>query len=510
MKAELQDSSDPATEHSLQSRRGLDRDFAKGVLWTGAGKWLIQLVSWPVTIVTANLLVPGDYGYVALVGVVLRFAQIFTEAGIGSAIVSGLAIDEHQLRQLNFVGLALGVAGFLGTALMSWPVSWFYHDASLQPVLFALAFALLIEGVALVPAAVIRRRFDFKQLAFCEAARNIADISVTLLLAFLGARYWSLIFGYLAGVLTWLLLIWKAEAVGFARPNRSRLTEVLSFSKHLLSRNAANFVATGSDSVIGGLTVGKAGLGHYSFGLSIAWAPAEKITQLIVRVAPAIFGRVRDDRPALARYFLWVTAIITMIAYPMFAGIAIVADDLIPLLLGDNWRGLMPFILPLCLGGMAAETMSLAPHLLVAVGETRVLARNGIAAMLIAPVLFYALSAGWGAVGLAVAWAVGASVLGFPLLIVACRKVGVSTREFIRSIISPFAATLIMAGCLIVLKRSVFLEMSVFWRLVATALVGCLVYILSLALLDGKRVRALVMFGLELRSNPEKIESIPV
>jgi O-antigen/teichoic acid export membrane protein len=489
----------------MPSKLSLDRDFAKGVLWTGAAKWFIQLISWPATIVTAKLLIPGDYGYVALVAVVMRFVQLFTEAGIGAAIVSGISVDEDQLRQLNSLSLILGAIGFIATGLLSWPVSWFYHDPSLKSVLIALAVVLLLEGAALVPAAELRRRLDFRQLAVCEAARNVTDISVTLLLAYLGAKYWSLIIGSICGVAVWLGFTRWAAPIGFAAPSRQRLGLLVRFSRHLIGRNVAGFVASGSDTVIGGATVGKVGLGHYSFGLSIAWAPAEKITQLIVRVAPAVFGRVRDDRAALARYFVWVTGLVTMIAYPMFAGIAIVAEDVIPLLLGANWTGLVPVILPFCLGGMAAETVSLAPHLLVATGRTRVLAWNAVASMLTMPALYFILSRRWGAAGLATAWALGAAILSLPTLIVACRQVGVSFSGFLRALYAPLLATALMSLGLLTLRRNLFVDLSPIFRTITTVAVGPLIYFTLLMLFDGHRIRTLIRFAVEWRRGTPEV-----
>jgi PST family polysaccharide transporter len=365
--------------------------------------------------------------------------------------------------------------------------------------LLVLGGVLLLEGAALVPAAQLRKRLDFRRLALCEAARNVTDISATLLLAYLGSKYWSLIFGSMCGVVVWLVLVRRAEPIGFVYPSRERLGAVVRFSRHMIGRNLAGFIASGSDTVIGGATVGKVGLGHYAFGLSIAWAPAEKVTQLILRVAPAIFGHVRDDREALARYFLWVTALVAIIVYPMFAGIAILAPDIIPLMLGKNWNGLIPVILPFCLGGMAAETISLAPHLLVATGRTRTLAWNAVGSMILMPILFFTLSQRWGASGLASAWAIGASVLSLPTLIVACGEAKISMFNFIRAVIAPLAATAAMSMCLFIARREYFVDVSPLARTFATISLGAALYVLFLMVLDGRRVKTLARFANSLR-----------
>ena len=80
--------SGPAAVASPAPQR-LSGGFVSGMLWVGGSKWLTQLISWPITIVTARLLAPSDYAYLALVTIFTRLATLLTEAGIGTAIVSG-------------------------------------------------------------------------------------------------------------------------------------------------------------------------------------------------------------------------------------------------------------------------------------------------------------------------------------------------------------------------------------------------------------------------------------
>lgn len=483
-------------------RRSLDSTLARGVLWTGAVKWMIQLISWPVTILTAHLLSPEDYGYLALVSIVTRFASMLTEAGLGAAIVTGAALDEDQIRQVNSVSTLFGAGGALFVFLVSWPVAHFYGDAQIQPVLSVIGLTALLEGAALVPAASLRRRLDFRQLAFAEAARNLVDIFTTLILAYVGAKYWSLVFGYTAGVATWLVIVRVVNPVAFARPHRERLAAVLKFSRLLVCRNVAGFFAFSGDAAIGGLSLSKHALGNYTFAMTIATAPADKITQLILRVAPAVLGKVRDSRPDLARYFLAITSVITLVTVPLFAGIAIVAGDLIPLLLGPQWIGVVSVIIPLCIYGVCTEIVSVAQHVLMTVGETRVLARNGLLALLVMPLSFFVLSRAFGAVGLGSAWALGSIILAIGPLAVACRSIDVSAGQFLRSVRTPLLGSSAMLAVLLLLRVSGLTDAwSPTWRLVAFVPLGAATYAASVFILDASRVRGLLTLLLELRRN---------
>jgi lipopolysaccharide exporter len=485
-------------------RERLDTHLARGVLWTGAIKWAIQLVSWPVTIATTHYLSPADFGYLALLGPIARFVQLFTEAGLGSAIVNGMPVSPSQERQLQSVSTLAGLVGALVLVLLAWPVAYVYHDQSVRPVLMVLALTLLLEGLSVVPASIMRRQLDFKRLAMVEAARNLADIAVTLALAFAGARYWSLVFGYLAGLTVWCVAITWLRPTRFQRPVSSELTAVGRFAKQSIGRGVSGMLAYSSDAPLGGLSLPKSSLGLYSFAFTIAFAPADKVTQLILRVVPAVLGSVRESREELARYLLSITSVIALIAFPMFVGLAIVAGDVVAAFLGKEWGGVESVIIPLCAFGLVTETMSVIPHILLTRGETRIINRMAFAALLVMPPLFWGFARFFGPVGLAAAWPVGSLLLAIPPARVALRSVGVSPWQFLRSIRTPAMGCVVMFVALALLaKVPVVSQLQPLPRLGIRVVLGAVTYFTSVFLLDRSRIRALYAMVRALRAKQQ-------
>ena len=122
----------PVPSLSADEHGRLDRSFIKGVAWTGASKWSIQLITWVTTFVVARLLTPDDYGIVAMASVYTGLLALLTEFGIGSAIVMLSGLSEDQIAQINTLSILLGIAGnSIGDIFWFSPATSSHHSLGL-------------------------------------------------------------------------------------------------------------------------------------------------------------------------------------------------------------------------------------------------------------------------------------------------------------------------------------------------------------------------------------------
>jgi O-antigen/teichoic acid export membrane protein len=414
------------------------------VAWTGSAKWLTQLISWPITILTARILAPADYGYIALVTVFTRLIAMLCEGGVGTAIVSGPALSRRQLQQLASVALGAGVAAFVVGCLMAWPIAWFYKSEPMRWIVLAISATLIADALALIPASLMRREFRFKELAVAEVSRNVVDQVVTLTLAVLGARYWALVGGYAAGVAVFCAAVLFRRAVGFARPVWHEIADSIRFSMHIVLRNVSLFLSSSSDTLVAGRLFSTAGVGAYNMAGTLAWAPVEKLTSMITRVTPALFAAVRDDPAGLRRYTLRISEVLSVLTVPMFVGFAVVAPDAVAMLLGPKWAATVVPLRWLCIAGALSECLAVVPHALQAVGATKALARSGVAALFLYPPGFLIAGLFFGLPGIAAVYAIVGPGLALWQLTVLSREIQLSRRDFLRNLMPAMTCTAIM------------------------------------------------------------------
>jgi PST family polysaccharide transporter len=491
-----------AAAESAQAARGvLDGQLVSGVAWTGAVRWAVQIVSWPVTLLTAKLLSPSDYGLLATLGVFTRFVSLITEGGFGTVIVSGAELSPRHLRQLNSLAVLVAAAAFLLSCAMALPVARFARDPAAAQVVIAVSTILVLDAAILVPAARLRRSLRFRELVLVEAVRNVTEIFVTLGLAYLGWRYWSLIGGALAGVLVQTAGLLSKAATGFERPVLAELKTTLRASLQVVSSRGGEFLSTNSDRLIGGRLLGSAALGEYTFASTLAWAPAEKISSMVTRVTPALFGRVRGDAAEMRRYLLNITEAVTLVTMPIFVGLAVVADDAIDLALGPKWAGMVGPLRFFCLAAAFSEAFIAVPHALQAAGRYKALAQNGIASLVLYPPAFLLLAARFGATGMALAWAVIGPALSARLLRVLSAELDLPLRRYARALAPAVTSSALMAAAVLAARAGLSRAgVGTGARLACSIAVGAAAYALCAWTLHNARVRAVIDFARRQRA----------
>ena len=424
---------------------GLNRTVVRGVAWTMLARWSGQIVSWAGVILLARVLSKADYGLVGMAGLYLGLVRILTDGGLATSIVALRRLSQHEIAQFNAVALLFGLAGAVLTLLAAVPAGWFFRAPALPPVMALLSVTALISSIRLVPGAVLQRDLRFRALAAIDSGQGLATTLTTIALALAGWRYWSLVAGGLVGNTVGVILTLALARQGLARPRIASLGRYVAFTRELLIGRVAWYVYTNADFLVAGRMLGPAALGAYSFAWNIASVPVEKVTALVQRVSSAAFARLRDDRAAMGRMLLRLTEGLLVGTLPASIGMALVAQDFVPLYLGPGWE---ETILPLqILAGYAAfrAVVTLLPQVLTMLGDTRFLMYNALGRAVALPLAF-ALGARYGPGGIAMGWVIVYPLFIAPVYLRTLRRLDLSIGEYLAPLRVTIRGTAVMAA----------------------------------------------------------------
>jgi PST family polysaccharide transporter len=429
----------------------LDRKMARAVAWSAAGKWASQIVGWASTIVIARLLTPYDYGLVGMAGLYLQFALLIGQSGVGESIITLRDLTGRQIAELNSVSLLLGL-GLVGVSCaVALPLAHFFSAPPLFAIIIVASIGCLINALQIVPRALLQRELRFKLLAGIETGRVLCQIFITILFAWLKFRYWSLVLGTLMSVSIASVLTFYWKPHGFALPHFGQLGRELKFGRDVLLSRIASYVYDNADFGVAGRVLGGAALGNYTVAWTISAAPIEKIGSLFTSVTPAFFSAVQTEKAELSRYLLRLTELLSFVTVPASIGIALVADYLVPVLLGPQWAGVVG---PLRLLGFFVAVRSVAtilPNLLTAIGDARFVMWATVGAAIIMPCAFL-LGSRWGTNGIASAWVFAYPLVMIPLFYRALEKTGLKFKEYLFVVMPAISASVIMTGVVLLIR----------------------------------------------------------
>jgi len=476
-----------AVDRSAARRSPKAERMIHSVGWTGAATWATQLISWGYMIVLARKLTPADFGLVGMANLLLEILTVASEFGVGAAIIMFPGLTENQISQLNVVALITGALLFAGACVASHPLSFFFKAPALAPVVMVLCTGLLIVSFKIVPNALLQREFRFRLLAQIQAAQVIAYALVALVSVFSGVGYWSLVIANLAGVTVATLLTLCFRQHAFAWPKFSSLRESLAFSAHIFGARLAWYWNTTADSVITGRVLGRAALGSYGIAWNMANQPLQKFTDLVTRVVPSYFSKVRDDAAALREHVLTITQTLSLLTLPATSGLALVADDFIAAAFGPKWLAAATPLRMLALYAALRSITSFFAPLLNVRGQARFLMWNQVISCLSFTTAFY-FGTHWGIAGVALMWPMLYPVMVAPLYVKLFKQINLSFGDYLTYLRPALMGSVVMSISVLLL-RNIISTHSIYLRLAAEIVTGATSYCLVLAGFYSRQLR---------------------
>ena len=463
----------------------IDKKIAKGAAWMVAFKMIDKIIGLASTVVLARMLVPDDFGLVAMAMLLISALNLFISFGFDVSLIQNphAGRDQFDTAWTFTLVFAVGCAALL--ALAAGPAAAFYSEPRLELVIYILAFTFAANGFSNIGPVIFRREMRFDQEFKFLLSKRLSTFVVTIPLALYLQNYWALVMGQLSGT---LLSVVMSYVVSDYRPRFSLKAKIELFdkSKWLVANNLFNFLNNSAAQFIIGRLSGAQTLGVYTVAAEISTMPTTELIAPINRAAFPGYVKSAGDKAALRSSFLNVIASIALFALPAGIGIVVVADLLVPAVLGWKWVSAVPVIQILAVYGVVQGLQTNIGYIYLALGNLRQVTmiagvQSVLLIALLTPAIYY-----HGVLG--AAWASLATiVLMIPVnQILIARCLDLSGTLFLRKLVRPAAAAIIMGGAVLLIKSQLHLRPVTLHYLLA----------LLLCAAGGAMVYALAIYGL--------------
>lgn len=343
-----------------------------GVRWTtisSAGRAVMQFAQ---VIILSRILLPKDFGLVALAVSAVAFLQIFADAGISNAVIHQKDISKEQASSLYWFNVASSTLLALLLALLSpWLSTWF-GQPELTPLLQLAAASLVVTALAQQLKLQAQKRLDFQSLAKVELSAAVCGFCTAIVLAWCGAGAQSLMAGTFCSALTGTLLAWVLLANGWRPQLRLQIAEIQQFIRfgiYMIGNNLANTFNSQIDIFLGSKLLGTASIGLYSLPKELNLRIAGLINPIITQVAFPIMAKAQHDEAQLRRIYLQIMRMTASVNFPIYVFIGVFATDIVTLVFGSGWQDAVPLLRILSAWALIRSTINPVGSLLMARGR---------------------------------------------------------------------------------------------------------------------------------------------
>jgi O-antigen/teichoic acid export membrane protein len=430
---------------------------ARSIFWLAWSRGVVQLISFATTVLIARILVPADYGVMALAGMFIATAGVLSEMGVGGAIVQLRDLGRRELDTCFWITVSLATITYAVLALGASMIAGWFAVPRLADVLPVLALVLPLNACGVVSANLLRKRLALDQISQAEIVGAVVTLPLMLYCALAGFGVWTLVIGSLVGGVVRNAVIF-ASAPWFPglRIGGERAKEMLDFSLTTFGVTILWAFREQADVAVIGKITGQVTVGLYSMAKDLAMLPTAKIASVVYMLSSPMMAELQTDIAAMRRAFFRAVRLIAAIGFPASAGMALVADDMVAVLLGPKWLPAVTVLRLLCLYAAVRAVDVLLSPVLFARRRQRLLFWYFLALFFVVPAAA-ALGALWGG-------APGAVVL---LTLVYCGLIALVTKETLAELDGSFselcwetwpilAATAAMAAGVLLLREIAF------------------------------------------------------
>jgi lipopolysaccharide exporter len=378
----------------LASEGALAHQAARAVPWTMLNYATGKAISLISTVILARLLVPADFGLLAVAGLLMGAISVFTYEGLGSAVVLEQEMDRTELATALGFLTSVGVAGALIGVLLSPLVAAIFDVHGATGVVAATSGGLALSGISSFYYGMVLRDLRAKILFAGEIVQGIAALAVSIPMAIAGAGVWSLVVGNLTSSVVYLVWVAAASRVHlWPRLERTAVRRFWRSGRGFLAHNALWWASANADNALVARFAGTGALGAYSTAYRVSEVPDLAIADAVAQVSFPSFTKLRAKGQDVTLPYLRILGLVAFAACPLAVLVSATSDPFVHTLLGSHWSQAIGPLAVLALAGAVLPVTTTEGWMLKSIGRAMTTVRiYGSILVLLIPLLAFAAS----------------------------------------------------------------------------------------------------------------------
>lgn len=306
-------------------------------------------ISLIVQIILARILLPSDFGSLAIIVSITNYALLFVQSGLSTALIRKKEIDQGDVSTVLTASLVVAFIMYSILFLLSPFLSLFFEIPELVWPIRVLSLILFLNAINGVQSALLARKFKFKQILIKSLISVPLSGIIGVIMAYMGFGIWSLIAQNMIGILlTVVVMLFGLDyklRIGF---NWKKAKSLYAFGGKILFTNLINGLYDASRTLAIGKKYNSESLAYYDKANTYTYYIDQIVNSSMASVLLPTFSQYQDDEKKLCEMARRSVKTTSFIMIPILFGCASISGVLIPLLLTDKWSACIPYFIIFC------------------------------------------------------------------------------------------------------------------------------------------------------------------
>lgn len=331
----------------------LKKQATKSAFWAFIEQFSAQLIGFGVSLVLARLLMPEDFGTIALFGVVMNVSAVLINGGLTSSLVRTQNVDDRDLSTVFWFNIVISFLIYIVIFTTAPHISNFYNKPILTELIRVYAIILIVDSFVSVQAMRFEKELDFKTTFRIKLPSLLIGGALGIVLAWQGFGVWSLVYSaifknVISTIQYWFYSDWRPSFIF----NKIKFRYHFSFGIRITASALLDVVFSNLFTIIIGKKFSSVELGYYDRADGLKQLPINNIAATLNRVAFPLFAKISHDNERLKNVYQEMLKLVIFVIAPIIGIMIIEALPLIRFLLTEKWLPAVPYFQILSLAGL--------------------------------------------------------------------------------------------------------------------------------------------------------------
>ncbi|MFQ6028987.1 MAG: lipopolysaccharide biosynthesis protein [Dehalococcoidia bacterium] len=468
----------------LRPGTSLSQRIVRAGFWAMVMRVALAVANAAKMIVLARILAPGDFGLMGIAMLVLALMDIFTRTGFKAALVQQKEDIKPYLNTAWTIEVLRNLVLAGGLVLAAPLIARFFDTPDASLIIRVMTLSLVLAGLNNIAIIYFLKELEFHRQFLHRFAFAGVEVVVAIVLALILHSVWALVWGALAGSVAQLLASYFLHSYR-PRPafDWTKAKELYGYGKWIFGTGILSYLMLHLDQLVVGKFLGVASLGFYRMAYNVSQMTGNEIRNVVNQVAFPAYSKLQEEMGRMRNAYLETVQWISFLTFPTMAGLFMVSEEFVHVVLGDKWVPMIATLQVLILWGLVGSIGGTRRPVFEAVGRPDISTKLVLATTITLAAVVYPMTLWWGIAGTALAVLVS-SLLFYPVgLVLVLNILNCPVVSYMKAMFAPTLCTGVMVGVLYLAKRWVFTEPTLL-GMISLILLGAVTFLAAALLAD--------------------------
>lgn len=317
-----------------------NHNVVRSALWSMFQRYVPSLLHIVATLIISRLILPSEFGEVALVMTFSQISIMIVSSGFGEGLMYKVNNTNTMYSTVFFFNVGIALVLYL-TLYMSSPwIADYYGIPRLTILIKVIALNIIIYALTYVQRVRFQMSLDFQTLSIISLLAAIIGSFVGIIMAYKGFNVWSIVFLTLTQNTTELILLWiKSKWTPRFFFSYKELKRILPYSSKIFFNNCVQVIYDNIYSLVIGKVYNTKSLGYYNRMQTVLFYTTTNFVYSIESVFFPLLCKKKDSMDDIRNAYINIFRVVCFLAFPVLVFMSCMANPLIVIVLTEKWIG---------------------------------------------------------------------------------------------------------------------------------------------------------------------------